>query len=128
MPEIACCGLNCSKCVSYKGAYAKKAKEILDAINESKMDEWQDKSPKDVKFSYDDFKKGLQWFSKSVTCPGCHAGGAVPGCIIRACCTGKGVENCNRCSKFPCETIKKFKGTMGIDVEKNFGVKLCLKK
>lgn len=120
MEEIACCGLNCGKCVSYRGKYAKKAKEILAAIKESKMDEWHNKKPKEVEFSYDDFKKGLQWFSKSASCRGCHECGAVPNCPIRTCCVKKGFDNCSKCPEFPCDTVRSFKEKMGIDIEKNF--------
>jgi hypothetical protein len=118
--EISCCGLNCGKCVSYKGKYAKKAAEILNAIKESKMDEWHDKSPKEPKFSYEDFKKGLQWFSKSMICAGCHKSGAVPNCVIRICCIKKKIENCGKCPEFPCDTVKRFKENMGIDIVTNF--------
>jgi hypothetical protein len=120
MDEISCCGLNCSKCVSYKGKYAKKAKEILGAIERSNMDGWHDKGKKEPEFSWQDFKKGLQWFSKTTKCAGCKECGAVPNCMIRVCCSEKKVENCSKCNKFPCDKVSKFKEAMGIDVVKNF--------
>jgi hypothetical protein len=120
MDEISCCGLNCSKCVSYKGKYSKKAKEITQAIEKSHMDSWHDKSKKEPEFSWHDFKKGLQWFSKLPGCRGCRECGAVPNCIIRACCKEKKVENCSKCSEFPCDKVAKFKEAMSIDIVKNF--------
>ena len=122
MTEIAYCGLDCEKCVKFNGKFANKAKEILDAIEASGLDEWQEHVPRDEEFSYEDFKKGLIWFEKYMHCPGCHAGGGNPGCIIRKCCIKKEVENCSKCSEFPCDKIKKFKEETGIDVVKNFRV------
>ena len=119
MDEISCCGLNCSKCVSYKGKYAKKAKEIIAAIEKSGMDHWHEKYDKDPKFSWTDFKNGLQWFSNTTKCEGCETCGAVPNCLIRTCCKEKKVENCKACKEFPCDKVRKFKEEQGIDVEKN---------
>jgi hypothetical protein len=120
MDEISCCGLNCSKCVSYKGKYAKKAEEILSAIESSHMDSWHDKGKKEPEFSWQDFKNGLLWFSRTTKCGGCQECGAVPNCLIRTCCSEKKVKNCSACKDFPCGKISKFKEQMGIDVVKNF--------
>ena len=120
MSEIAFCGIDCEKCVKFKGIFAEKAKEILKSIEESGLDHWQQHESREEEFNYNDFKKGLIWFEKHMQCPGCHAGGGNPDCIIRNCCKEKGVDNCNKCSEMPCDKVRKFKEEMGIDIEKNF--------
>ncbi|MBU3905254.1 MAG: DUF3795 domain-containing protein [Nanoarchaeota archaeon] len=120
MIEIACCGIDCEKCVKFKDVSAEKVKEILKSIKESGLDEWQKQEPGE-EFSYNDFKKGLIWFEKYMRCNGCKEDG-MSNCIIKICCKEKGVVNCSKCSSFPCGKVKKFKEDMGIDVENNFKV------
>ena len=81
--KIAYCGIDCSKCVKFKDVSAEKAKEIIKAIEESGLDEWQEHAPRDEEFSYEDFKKGLKWFEKYMRCPGCKAGGGMPDCCLK---------------------------------------------
>ena len=118
--KIAYCGIDCSKCVKFKDVSAEKAKEIIKAIEESGLDEWQEHAPRDEEFSYEDFKKGLKWFEKYMRCPGCKAGGGMPDCLIKSCCKEKNVDNRSKCSEMPCDKISKFKEEIGIDVVKNF--------
>ena len=120
MRVVAYCGLDCEKCVKFKGVYADKARELLEAIEESGLDEWQEHEPREEEFNYNDFKKGLVWFEKHMRCVGCLAGGGNPDCVIKKCCKERGINNCSECLEFPCDKIQKFKEDTGIDVEKNF--------
>ena len=71
-------------------------KEILKAIEISKLDEWKDEVL-DGSFNYDDFKKGLIWFSKNMYCEGCKNGGGIKDCQIRKCVISKGLNSCLDC-------------------------------
>ena len=88
-------------------------------MEESSLDHWQENEPKEEPFDYSDLKKGLKWLA-SLDCAGCHAGDGNPGCIIRKCAEGKGIDNCGECPEMPCGIVKKARDEAGIDVEKNF--------
>ncbi|MBU3897142.1 MAG: DUF3795 domain-containing protein [Nanoarchaeota archaeon] len=122
MSEIACCGIDCEKCVKFKDKFAEKTKEIIKSVEESNLDHWQEHEPREEEFNYQDFKKGLVWFEKHMRCVGCHDGGGCGDCIIKSCCKNKDIDNCSKCSSFPCDKVRKFKNDMGIDIEKNFKV------
>jgi len=60
-------------------------------------------------FNYDDFRKGLEFFSDSnswLVCKQCCKGGdGRPDCPVRNCCIERGVEVCFDCDEFPCEKV-----------------------
>ena len=49
-------------------------------------------------FSFDEFRKGLEWFSDS-QCPMCLNGGGAP-CENRKCASGKRLESCLLCDDY----------------------------
>jgi len=49
-------------------------------------------------FSFDEFRKGLEWFSDS-QCPTCLNGGGAP-CENRKCASGKGLQSCLLCNDY----------------------------
>ncbi|MFH0949241.1 MAG: DUF3795 domain-containing protein [Candidatus Aenigmatarchaeota archaeon] len=117
--EVSFCGILCGKCIKGKGESKKKSEQILEDMQESGLDHWQQHEPKQESFNYDDLKKGLKWLT-SFDCNGCHAGGGNPECIIRKCAEEKRLNNCGKCPEMPCDIAKKAKEEQGIDIEKNF--------
>jgi hypothetical protein len=49
-------------------------------------------------FSFDEFRKGLEWFSNS-QCPMCLNGGGAP-CENRKCASGRGLQSCLLCGDY----------------------------
>jgi len=49
-------------------------------------------------FSFDEFRKGLEWFSDS-QCPTCLNGGGAP-CENRKCASGKNLQSCLLCDAY----------------------------
>ena len=49
-------------------------------------------------FSFDEFRKGLEWFSES-QCPMCQNGGGAP-CENRKCAPKKGLQSCLLCGDY----------------------------
>jgi hypothetical protein len=117
--EIAFCGIDCGKCIKGKGESKKKAEQILEDMQESRLDHWQQHEPKQEPFKYNDLKKGLKWLT-SLDCSGCHAGDGNPKCAIRKCAKEKKVNTCGECPEMPCNIVRKAKKEMSIDIEKNF--------
>lgn len=50
-------------------------------------------------FDFDEFRKGLEWFSDS-RCPMCLSGGGNPTCPNRKCAKDKGLKNCLQCEGY----------------------------
>ncbi len=68
--------------------------------------------PLEVKeFDYDEFRKGLDFFSREDTwlvCrKGCKGGGGGPPDCVRECCREHGVDVCFECREFPCGKVKE---------------------
>jgi hypothetical protein len=117
--EIAFCGIACGRCIKGRGEAKASARQILEDMQASELDRWQQHEPKQEQFDYDDLKKGLKWLT-SLDCDGCHAEGCNPGCVIRKCAKEMGVDNCGVCPKMPCDIVMEKKEKTGIDIEKNF--------
>lgn len=50
-------------------------------------------------------------YKEQVNCKGCiHIIKPFWGesCLVKSCCEGKDLDNCGRCSDFPCETLNQF--------------------
>ncbi|MCK4251669.1 DUF3795 domain-containing protein [candidate division WOR-3 bacterium] len=99
------CGGFCGQCGMYKGRiYAKVAQEFLEIVKAG----YSDWLPKFVKldFNFNEFLKGVEYFSKKETGPYCQKpckeGGGAP-CKIRPCAKERGIEICFECKEFPCE-------------------------
>ncbi len=65
-----------------------------------------------IDFSFDEFQKGLRFFSDQEKGPYCQApckkGGGPPFCKIRPCAEERGVEICFECEEFPCKAFSLF--------------------
>lgn len=101
---LAPCGLNCMKCLSYKGGEiketSKRLRELLGSF-ESYAERFSSFQP--VFKGYPQFKELLEHFSGS-DCSGCRSGACgYPGCIVLKCSQGKEKDFCFQCDEFPCD-------------------------
>lgn len=67
-------------------------------------------------FDYEQFRKGLEFFSKDdswLVCHKCCPGGdGYPDCDIRKCCRERGYRICFDCPDFPCAKAKERTGML----------------
>lgn len=132
--KLVCyCGLYCGNCGIYKGRMvAKIAADLKELIDVYGFAEWVPKYEK-IDFSFDEFQKGLNFFSNEEKGPycqvSCKEGGGQPFCEIRLCAKKKEVEICFECDKFPCKLFSSFLKTHSeiIEEQKKFK-KLGLKR
>lgn len=50
-------------------------------------------------FNFDEFRKGLEWFS-AAQCPMCMNGGGAPWCENRKCASNRGLQSCLLCDDY----------------------------
>lgn len=95
---IACCGLNCATCFSYKMNVSEAAKSLRRELHSEKVKViW-----KDIPFlgDYNEFKKSLDGLAKMRCTKACSGGGGNPWCKIRICCQKKEINGCWQCEGF----------------------------
>jgi hypothetical protein len=92
---IAFCGIDCSKCFSYKMAVSEAAKLLRRELRAVKLKNFW----KEIPFlgKYEPFKKSLDGLAM-LRCPrGCRGGGGNPWCKIKKCCQKKSFWSCAGC-------------------------------
>lgn len=101
--ELAPCGLDCSRCVSYKkGEVTRLSAKLLKALTNFEKVADRSKRFNPIFNSYPEFVAILEYFTKG-NCLGCRFTDApAPGCSIRACHKEHQVDFCAECSHFPC--------------------------
>ncbi len=110
--KLAYCGIDCEKCIRYKGRGAEVAKKLLEIIKESGLDEWYEFAER-PDFDYKSFKTGLKWIA-GMNCPGCQEAGN-PECPVWQCASKRQVKTCKDCPEFPnCEPIRRLKEEWGM--------------
>ncbi|MGD0496174.1 MAG: DUF3795 domain-containing protein [Candidatus Bathyarchaeia archaeon] len=89
------CGVYCGQCPNGIGRVRMMAGELKRLVDTTRYD-WI----KDVvkSFSFDEFRKGLEWFSDS-QCPMCLNGGGAP-CENRKCAPKNGLQSCLLCGDY----------------------------
>jgi len=89
------CGVYCGQCPNGNGRVKMMAGELKRLVDTTRYN-WV----RDVvkSFNFDEFRKGLEWFSDS-QCPICLNGGGAP-CENRKCATGKSLQGCLLCSDY----------------------------
>ncbi len=101
--ELAPCGIDCSRCVSYQhGEVVKFTKALKESLTnfENMADRLQDRVP--AFRGYQQFLDVLNHFTKG-SCPGCRYGDS-PNCTCGAkdCHKLEKVDFCFQCTKYPC--------------------------
>ncbi len=90
------------------------AKALLEWLDAQGYQHWMPGYARE--FKYDEFRKGLAFFAADDSWIVCHeccrGGGGNPECAIRKCCREKGLDLCQDCSEFPCETARTFRWTV----------------
>ena len=92
---IACCGLVCTECPGYIATRENDPEKIAATARAWSKEHGREVRPEDV------------W------CDGCLVEGKkcahCSECAVRACCIGRGLDNCALCSEFSsCDTIRSF--------------------
>jgi transcription elongation factor Elf1 len=89
------CGVYCGQCPNGNGRVQIMAGELKRLVDTTRYD-WV----KDVvkSFSFNEFRKGLEWFSDS-QCPMCLNGGGAP-CENKKCAPKKGLQSCLLCEDY----------------------------
>lgn len=94
--EYGICGVYCGQCPNGNGRVAMMAMELKRLVDTTRY-EWVKDFVKS--FDFDEFRKGLEWFSDS-QCPMCLGGGGNPACPNRNCAKDKGLNNCLQCEGY----------------------------
>ena len=106
------CGAYCGQCALYTGFTAlREAASLIGEISDTHgLQNWIPGAfmpDAENKFDYDEFRKGLAFFSDPeswYTCRrGCKAGDGWPDCPMRKCCRERGLDICFDCGDFPCK-------------------------
>jgi hypothetical protein len=104
---VGYCGAFCGTCMLKGRIYTDVAKELLEMLRASEHPVWVPKHEK-IDFNFDDFMRGLEYFSNADKGPYCQApckdGGGAP-CKCRPCAKEKGIKICYECEEFPCEHL-----------------------
>jgi hypothetical protein len=105
---VAYCGIYCRLCDYFSGRIRDSARDLLEVTK--KHDELRLFADASKAFDYENFMRGLEWFSREISpCVGsCRGGGGWRNCPIRKCCIEKELRLCSECASFPCETLKKY--------------------
>jgi hypothetical protein len=93
--QYGVCGVYCGQCPNGNGRVAMTSRELKRLIDTTRYD-WVNDIVKS--FSFDEFRKGLEWFSDS-QCPMCLKGGGAP-CENRKCATMKNLQSCLLCDGY----------------------------
>ena len=93
--QYGICGVYCGQCPNGNGRVKMMAGELKRLVDTVRYD-WVRDAVKS--FSFDEFRKGLEWFSDS-QCPTCLNGGGAP-CENRKCASGKGLQSCLLCNDY----------------------------
>jgi hypothetical protein len=104
---VSYCGIYCRQCDYFTGRIRASARDMLEVTrNHGELELFADTSKA---FDYENFTKGLEWFSKEMSpCVGsCRGGGGWGDCPFRKCSVEKGLRFCYQCGSYPCETLKK---------------------
>ena len=90
--QIGYCGIWCGSCVVGTGALMELTRKYRELVTSYGLAEW---GPKDV--DYERFYAALESVQGAPPCPGCLKGGGRDDCELRACATGKGLDDCSAC-------------------------------
>ncbi|MBS7615338.1 DUF3795 domain-containing protein [Candidatus Bathyarchaeota archaeon] len=93
--SYAVCGVYCGQCPYGNGRVRFAAGELKRLVDTVRFD-WVENVVKS--FNFNEFRKGLEWFSQS-QCQLCLNGGGAP-CENKKCAAGKNLESCLLCDDY----------------------------
>jgi len=94
--QFGICGVYCGQCPNGNGRVSFMAQELKRLVDTTRY-EWVADYVKS--FNFEDFRKGLEWFSAS-QCPMCLRGGGNPNCENRKCAARKNLRSCLQCDEY----------------------------
>jgi len=89
------CGVYCGQCPNGNGRVRYAAGELKRLVDTTRYG-WVEEAVKG--FSFNEFRKGLEWFSRA-QCRGCRSGDGSP-CQNRGCAEEKGLQSCLECGDY----------------------------
>ena len=99
-PNYICyCGLYCENC-AVKVKVEPAAKVLYDEMKRAGFEEVISMIP-----GGDAFWPFLRGMAEDGVCVSCKEAGGDPGCSIRICAKGKGVDMCALCEEYPCKKL-----------------------
>jgi hypothetical protein len=118
--EYGICGVYCGQCPNGNARVKMMAGELKRLVDTTRYD-WVQEAVKSFKF--DEFRKGLEWFSNS-QCPMCLNGGGAPWCENRKCASKKNLQSCLLCDDYlKCKNTEYQRNTYPFVVENYTRVK-----
>jgi len=93
--QYGICGVYCGQCPNGNGRVKMITRELKRLVDTTRYNWVRDMVRS---FSFDEFRKGLEWFSDS-QCPMCLNGGGAP-CENRKCVSRKNLQSCLLCSDY----------------------------
>jgi hypothetical protein len=93
--EYGVCGVYCGQCPNGNGRVRYAAGELKRLVDTTRYG-WVEEAVKS--FSFNEFRKGLEWFSQA-QCRGCHKMDGAP-CQNRGCAEEKGLRSCLECGEY----------------------------
>jgi hypothetical protein len=102
--DLAPCGLDCSRCVSYKFGRVKEiSKELAEHLQNFAARAEKMSAFVPVLKEYNTFEETLK-FLMNGDCNGCRKGdGKYPECAAKTCAKEQNVDFCFQCEEFPCK-------------------------
>jgi len=93
--QYGICGVYCGQCPNGNGRVKMMAMELKRLVDTTRYN-WVKEVIKS--FNFDEFRKGLEWFSQA-QCPMCLNGGGAP-CENRKCASNKKLQSCLLCNEY----------------------------
>jgi hypothetical protein len=94
--QYGVCGVYCGQCPNGNGRVKTMAMELKRLVDTTRYN-WVADAVKSFKF--EEFRKGLEWFSNA-QCPMCLEGGGAPWCPNRPCAKQKQLQSCLLCNDY----------------------------
>ena len=96
------CGLYCENC-AVRAKIRPAAMVLFDEMKKAGFEDIIHAIP-----GGDGFWPFLKDMAENGTCASCREGSGNPGCAVRICAKGKGVDMCALCESYPCELFGRF--------------------
>jgi len=93
--QYGICGVYCGQCPNGNGRVKMMAQELKRLVDTTRYN-WVDDFVKS--FSFNEFRKGLEWFSNA-QCAMCLKGGGAP-CENKKCAAKKNLQSCLLCDEY----------------------------
>ena len=109
--NVSFCGSYCHTCDWHTGRIKRGFRRALDDLETFGFRKWLGE-----KVDVENFKRGLDLLANTTICSGCkqeiEENPEDDRCPIRQCCARRGLDLCNECTEFPCETLTSNPGVV----------------